>query len=99
MNQRSEYDSIEGEAWERYLFDLLSGWTAELKRLDRNPYRVVTEIRLVGDRYPRWGFEVDFTNTQNGRKATSRFPIGDWRSREVAMEAITEIMTAVEGGG
>jgi hypothetical protein len=95
---QGKQDRIEGEAWERYLLDLLKGWAADHRRVGK-PYRVVDEVRLRGDAYPHWGFEIDFTNTKNGRQVTSRFPIEDWNTRIAAKAAIADILLAVEEGG
>lgn len=68
------YDRIEGEAYERYLLEVVRGWAAEEERLGGNERRLIREVRLVGDEYPHWGIEMDTVNPQNGKEGTSKFP-------------------------
>jgi hypothetical protein len=95
---RGRYDQIEGEAWERYLLGLIRGWATEQRRLDVGGRKVPKEIRLVGDGYPSWGFEIVTVSTLNGRESTSKFPIGDLKDRGTAEEAILDMLRYISEG-
>jgi hypothetical protein len=69
----ARYDQIEGEAYERYLLEVIRGSAAEEERLGNVGRRSIKDVRLVGDAYPHWGFEVDTVNPQNGKEGTSKF--------------------------
>jgi hypothetical protein len=94
--RRYRYDEIEGEAWEHYLLELLRAWAAEARRIGA-PCRPIDEVRLVGDSYPHWGFEIYSTDPQDKKKVISRFPIDDWRSRASVRQAFSDILVEVEG--
>jgi hypothetical protein len=104
----TRYDQIEGEAYERYLVEVIRGWAAEEERLGAVGRRVIRGARLIGDAYPHWGIEIDTEDPGNGEMATSKFNFrGDPslfdaerpRGKSEGTEIISDLLMRIFEGG
>lgn len=94
---KPRYDQVEGEAFERYLLEVIRGWAAEQIRLGGADDRFVfQDARLVGTDYPHSEIEIDSVSTTNpDRKFTNRYPIDPVRDRDTAKQVAGKILEEI----
>jgi hypothetical protein len=92
-NPEAGYDQAEGEAFERYVVDLIKGLAAEQLRAGFVGFHVLKDVRLAGDSYPHSEVEVDSVSKNNPeRKFTGRYSIDQAKDRETAKQIAFDIL-------
>jgi hypothetical protein len=90
---RARYDQIEGEAFERYLLQVIERWAAEEARLGVTGFSVFKDARFIGGEYPHTEIEIESVSAYDpGRSFTSRYPIDEVRERADAKRVAAQVL-------
>jgi hypothetical protein len=91
-----DYDQIEGEAFERYVVDLIRT-TYFAGPDDRSAQlAVLKDVRLAGSEYPHHEVEVDSESASNPeRKFTTLHSIANASDRETARAVVRDLLLDV----